>query len=74
MLAGDKKKDWSPILSPIALFHNLIFIDTGNQRKSGLSVSLGTKNLENVPAGVLEFLAGNKNGCYCSRSEALKQV
>ena len=38
-------------------------------RFSPSSVSLGTKNLENVPAGVLEFLAGNKNGCFCSRSE-----
>ena len=35
---------------------------------------VGNKNLENVPAGVLEFLAGNKNGCYCSRSETSKQV
>jgi hypothetical protein len=35
MLAGEKKKDWSPILSPIALLHNLIFIDTGYEGKSG---------------------------------------
>ena len=34
MLAGEKKKDWSPILSPIALLHNLIFIDTRNECKS----------------------------------------
>ena len=33
------------------------------------SVSLGTKTLENVPSGVLEFLAGNKKGGFCSRSE-----
>ena len=31
-----------------------------SNRFSSSSVSLGTKNLENVPAGVLEFLAGNK--------------
>jgi len=36
--------------------------------------SLGTKTFENVLAGALEFLAGNKNGCFCSRSETLKQL
>ena len=34
MLAGEKKKDWSPILFPIALLHNLKLVDTGNQCKS----------------------------------------
>ena len=35
------------------------------------SFSQGTKTLENVPAGALEFLAGNNNGCFCSRSETM---